>query len=214
LPGLIQLPFRKALILAPHTDDEFACSGTALRLMESGAEVHCAAFSQCQESVPAGLPPDILAHEFRASAAVLGIPEHQLHIFDFSVRHFPASRQAILEEMVTLRKKITPDVVFVPASSDVHQDHGIVTQEGFRCFKSVTVLGYELPWNQREFRNDLFIEITVPLLERKIKALECYVSQRFRSYANAEFFRSLAKVRGVQAGCELAEAFEVLRVRL
>jgi hypothetical protein len=38
-----------------------------------------------------------------------------------------------------------------------------------------------------------------------------YQSQQHRSYANAEFIRSLALTRGVQIGKRYAEAFEVVR---
>ena len=62
------------LALAPHTDDiEFGCGGTLARLLEEGAEVHCAVFSICRESVPSGFPEDILAQECNKSMQSLGV---------------------------------------------------------------------------------------------------------------------------------------------
>jgi hypothetical protein len=46
----------------------------------------------------------------------------------------------------------------------------------------------------------------------KINALKKYKSQEHRSYANEEFIRSLASVRGVQVGQRYAEVFEVIRL--
>jgi hypothetical protein len=48
-------------------------------------------------------------------------------------------------------------------------------------------------------------------LDRKVRAIGCYQSQKARNYANKEFFYGLAKTRGVQANCAYAEAFEVVR---
>ena len=65
---------RKALVLAPHTDDgEFGCAGTICRLVEAGAEVHYMAFSTASRSLPEGFPEDTLLHEVRAATAELGI---------------------------------------------------------------------------------------------------------------------------------------------
>jgi len=48
----MNLPFKKALVLAPHTDDgEFGCGGTISRLVREGCTVKYVAFSDCKESV-------------------------------------------------------------------------------------------------------------------------------------------------------------------
>ena len=40
LTGKEFIPMRKALVLAPHTDDgELGCGGTVARLLEEGSEV-------------------------------------------------------------------------------------------------------------------------------------------------------------------------------
>lgn len=202
----------RALVLCAHTDDEFGCAGTIVRLVESGAEVHYLALSRCEESVPLGFEADCLEKECRASAAVLGIDERNVQVEGFRVRHFPAMRQEILEHFVRLRKEYRPDLVLLPTSSDMHQDHATVFAEGFRAFKTSSVLGYELPQNLIEFANTAFVHLSDKQLDRKISALSCYRSQEFRPYAAATFIRALAHVRGVQSGNSYAEAFEVLRV--
>ena len=46
---------RRALVLAPHTDDgEFGCGGTMARLVEAGADVRYVAFSIATRSLPEG----------------------------------------------------------------------------------------------------------------------------------------------------------------
>jgi LmbE family N-acetylglucosaminyl deacetylase len=206
------LGFQRALVLGAHTDDEFGCSGTVIRLLQAGVQVFYAAFSTCEESVPAGFPKDVLSRELRKAAAVMGLATDNTFVFEYRVRHFPQHRQAILEDLIRLRAKLSPDLVFVPALSDIHQDHHVIAMEGLRAFKFASVLGYELPMNTITFQHACFVEITPEVLEQKIQALACYESQQFRSYTSAEFVRSLAKVRGIQAGVQYAEAFEVLRL--
>jgi LmbE family N-acetylglucosaminyl deacetylase len=207
----LNILFRKALILAAHTDDEFGCAGTIARLIEAGSDVHCATFSRCEESVPSGFPSDVLEKEWRRSTTRLGIPPDHLQLFDFRVRHFPHFRQDILEQLVLLRKQIQPDIVFLPSSSDIHQDHQTISIEGLRAFKHSTVLGYELPMNTISFHHACFIRLEEHHLQAKIESMLCYESQTFRNYRDAEFLQGLARVRGVQINTEYAEAFEVLR---
>ena len=200
------------LVLAPHTDDgEFGCGATIARYTEMGIRVIYAAFSAAEQSVLAHLPRDILRTEVRQATAMLGIAEDDCLVFDFQVRRFPEFRQEILDCMINLDRKYQPDMVFLPSINDTHQDHKTIASEGFRAFKRRTMLGYEVPLNNLDFRTSCFMEITEDNLRSKIKAIEMYQSQRHRPYANYEYIRSLALMRGMQIGKSYAETFEVVR---
>jgi LmbE family N-acetylglucosaminyl deacetylase len=202
----------RTLVLAAHTDDEFGCAGLVGRLIEQGTEVHLAAFSWCEESVPQGYARDVLKDESKAAAGVLGIHPDRFRLYDLRVRHFPAHRQEILEELVSLRRSIAPDLVLIPSSSDIHQDHEVIAAEAIRAFKHATILGYELPMNTISFRHACFVPLEERHMDIKIAHAACYVSQQQRPYMNPEFLRGLARVRGVQINRTAAEAFEVVRV--
>jgi LmbE family N-acetylglucosaminyl deacetylase len=203
---------RRALVLAPHTDDgEFGCGGTMARLVEAGAEVHYVAFSTASRSLPAGFPADTLAHEVRAATARLGIPEERLVVHDFEVRTFPSVRQELLEALVALNAGLEPDMVLLPSLGDIHQDHETIAREGLRAFKRTTVLGYEIPWNCFQFRQQAYVTLAPHHLDAKVDALACYASQQHRNYANEEYIRNIARTRGIESGRELAEVFEVYR---
>lgn len=209
---MLQAKNQTVLILAPHTDDgEFGCGATISRLAAEGARVVYAAFSAAEQSVLPHLPRDILRTEVRKATAALGIKNDDCLIYDFEVRRFPELRQKILDRMIELNKNYNPSIVFLPSANDTHQDHQTIAQEGFRAFKRTTMLGYEVPWNNLDFRTSCFVEIEEAHLERKIEAIEMYESQKHRSYASAEFIRSLALTRGVQIGKRYAESFEVVR---
>ncbi|UCG42178.1 MAG: PIG-L family deacetylase [candidate division WOR-3 bacterium] len=207
--------YRRPLVIAPHTDDgEFGCGGTMARLVEEGAEVHYAALSIAEDSVPAGLPRETLAREVTKATRELGLDERNLIVERIPVRRFPEFRQQILELLVDLNRRIEPDLVLLPCSTDTHQDHQVVSQEGFRAFKKTTLLGYEIPWNNLTFSTNAFVFLEPRHLEAKLRAVRCYVSQLGRKYVDEEFIRSLARTRGVQIGAEYAESFEVARLVL
>lgn len=203
------------LVLAPHTDDgELGLGGTISKFISEGRKVTYVAFSTAEESVPEGFPKDILKTEVRNATAKLGILPENLIIYSYQVRKLNYVRQEILEELILLKKSQKFDLVFIPSLHDIHQDHTTVAQEGLRAFKNTTILGYELIWNNLTFNTDCFIKLDAKYVQKKYEALQEYKSQGFRDYLSKEFVYSLAKTRGVQVGCEYAEAFEVVRLFL
>jgi LmbE family N-acetylglucosaminyl deacetylase len=201
-----------AFVLAPHPDDgEFSCGASIKRLTEEGVKVFYIAFSPCIKSVPEGLPKDILYKELAKATASLGIPQEQVITFDYPVREFPKYRQEILEDLIRLRKVHQPDLVLMPNSQDVHQDHHTIYEEGLRAFKHACLLGYELPWNNLHFSSNFHFKVSKSQLEAKWKAISAYESQSFRSYKSYDFFEGLARVRGTQVASEFAEGFELIR---
>jgi LmbE family N-acetylglucosaminyl deacetylase len=207
---------RRVLVLAPHTDDaELGCGGTIARLLTDCADVFVAAFSTAEESLPPGAKPNRLRDEFLAAMQTLGIPHDNALVFGYPVRRLSYYRQELLEELVKLRKQIDPNMVFLPSSSDLHQDHQVLNAEGLRCFKDMTVWGYELPWNNIGFPAQAFVTLEPCDLQAKWEALQAYKSQfeLGRPYFSWEFIEGLARVRGVQVKAPYAEAFEVMRLK-
>lgn len=204
--------FERILVLGPHTDDgEFGCGGTMARMIEEGRELYYATFSCAEESVPEGLPKDILLTEVKKASAELGVAKDNLLIYRYPVRKFAQYRQEILEDLVKLRNDIQPDMVMMPADFDLHQDHITIANEGLRAFKFSTILGYEMPWNNISFTHSCFVSLKERHVDKKLASVKCYRSQTGRNYANPEFIRGQAITRGVQCGQQFAEAFNVKR---
>lgn len=207
--------YNNILVLAPHTDDgELGMGGTISHLVELGKNVTYVAFSTAQQSVPDGFPKDILKTEVKRATTKLGIRPENLIIYNYEVRKLGYVRQEILEELIRLRKANAFDLVFIPSLHDIHQDHTTVAQEGLRAFKNTTLLGYELIWNNLTFNTQCFVPLEQRHVNAKVGALKEYKSQGSRDYLSEDFIFSLAKARGVQAGCTYAEAFEVVRLFL
>ncbi len=205
-------PKKNILILAPHTDDgELGCGATIAKYIENGYTVSYIAFSICEESVPDGFLENILEIEVKNATQKLGINPSDLYIEYFKVRKFPQYRQEILERLVHYNKLLKPDIVFMPSSFDVHQDHSTIHSEGLRAFKTKTILGYEFMWNNYSFSSSSFSIVEERHINAKITALEEYKSQAKRFYAGTDLVKGQAQFRGLQIGKKYAEAFEVIR---
>ena len=204
--------FKRILVVAPHTDDaEFGCGGTMSKMVQSDLNVFVATFSACEKSVPRKYPSKILIKEFQNACKILGIKKENTFLFEYDVRIFNEYRQSILQDLIGLREKINPDLIFLPSLNDIHQDHQTITREGLRAFKFSSILGYEMPWNNFLFESSSFVFLEEKNISDKIHALKEYKSQSKRPYANEEFIRSLARTRGVQINTYYAEAFQVIR---
>lgn len=203
---------KRFLVLGPHTDDgEWGAGASICKWIEQGHEVWYAAFSAAEESVRDGFATDVLRQEIRVAIRALGMQESNLKVFHHRVRYFPRDRQDILEEMIRLRAEIKPCTVLVPSSFDTHQDHEVISREGFRAFKRSTILGYEIPWNNRHIDLTFFNGVSDSHVQAKVDAIAAYKSQVFRAPNYEDMVRSLAIQRGSQAGLPYAEAFEVIR---
>ncbi len=204
--------FNNVLVLAPHTDDgEMGAGGTISKLIEKNKTVYYVAFSTARQSLPEGFPDDTLKKEVKNATIKLGIDQGNLIVFDYEVRKLNYVRQEVLEKLVKIKNEIEIDLVLMPSLHDIHQDHTTVAIEGLRAFKTKTILGYELIWNNLSFNTECFVRLEKKHIDRKIEALKEYKSQHGKKYASATFIKSLAQTRGIQIGAEYAECFEVVR---
>jgi N-acetylglucosamine malate deacetylase 1 len=205
----------KVLFLCPHPDDaEFSSGGTIAKLLENNIEIHYAVFSMCEKSIPKGFPAGTIKNELLQVCDFLGVKRELIHMYDFEVRVFPQYRQEILEEMVKLNKSTKFDLVFLPSSSDIHQDHKTIYDEGIRTFKQSRLLSYEMPWNNFSFLSNMFVVLEERHLKKKIDALKLYKSQSFRQYSDEDYLRSLMKIKGLQINEKYAETFQILRWKI
>lgn len=210
--GEVVSTFNRILVLSPHTDDsELGCGATIHKWILEGKEIHYLAFSAAEESVPKAFPKEELRKEVINATATLGIPKQNVHVLKYPVRKFSEYRQNILEHLIEFRREIQPELILMPSQNDIHQDHQVISMEGIRAFKLNSILSYELPWNNLNFRNDCFSLIKENNLDAKYNSLRCYKTQRHRTYFNKEFIYALAKMRGVQYNTDFAECFELIR---
>lgn len=192
------------LAISPHADDiELGAGGTIHRWTSNGARVFLFIFSTLKNKVHR--MPEIIE-----AAKCIGIDREDLTVLDYPNRRFPEFRQDILQNMIDL-SPLEPDVVLVPTTTDHHQDHEVIVAEAVRAYKNTTILGYEALWNMTQANLPVTIKLDKIDLEAKHDAVAAHVSEEHRPYTNPSFIESLARVRGLAAGFEYGESFEVLR---
>lgn len=206
----------RVLTISAHTDDVIPIAGgTISRILEEGGQVFYVGLSIAEESIPEGFPKDAVERETRLSTKVLGIDPKKVYIQRFPVRRFQEHRQKILDTLINFRDEIRPDIVFIPAIEDIHQDHEVVNRESIRALRRCcSIYGYDFPWNDLHgMKLDLFYQLEERHMKKKVKALNCLKSQIIKktNYLTEEYIRGLAIERGVRIGVKYAEAFEVIR---
>lgn len=218
----------KALVIAPHPDDELlGCGGTLLRRKAEGAELCWLIVTAMKEDF--GWPVEQIQsreNEIDKVATAVG--------FDRVVNlRLPAARldamplAQIIGEFSEVFGSFQPTEVFVPHRGDVHSDHRVVYEAAISCCKwfrypSVRrVLSYETLSEtdfglarEEVFAPNFFVDIS-STFERKLELLSIYRSELSALPFPRSFdaVRAMAQVRGVAAGCLAAEAFELLRER-
>jgi LmbE family N-acetylglucosaminyl deacetylase len=204
---------KNVLVVAPHADDgELGCGGTIVKLIEQGMTVYYLAFSIGEETIPSGIDKNIMLNECERATKKLGIHPDNLIIKRFPIRKFNLFRQDILEILIEIRNKIKPDIVFMPSSQSLHQDHKTIYQEGVRAFKHTTCYGFDLPWDTVNFHTSCFFSLNENHITKKVEALNMYQTLNHRVYFEEDFINGLAKVRGAQINENSAEAFEIIRI--
>ena len=193
----------KVLVISPHPDDGIlGAGGTINKMTQEGNEVKYVILSWAEQGFN--------KEEIRNSLLELGIPESHQVLLNFQVRNFPYFTSDIRQEMINIREQFKPDLVLIHNSHDIHQDHQIASQEGFRVFREGNLWGYVLPWNLREFKFDMFYRLEKENIDTKLKALKLLNSQQHRFYYNPEKVKSQAITFGLFRRLDCAEVFEIL----
>jgi len=201
------------LAVAPHPDDiELGMGATIRKFVREGVSIDVVVLSSAEKSLPAGITATDIRRECIESLSVLGVPKANISFHDFPVRRFSENRQDLLELLVQLDRTNDYDLVFCPSLSDTHQDHEVVANECTRAFRKRTVIGYELPWNNRGFIPTFSVIVTEEDIDYKELSLSKYKSQYGRPYFEPGLLKNLARLRASVTGYEFVESFEVIRM--
>jgi LmbE family N-acetylglucosaminyl deacetylase len=202
---------RSVLCLGAHCDDiELGCGGTLLRLCARypATRVHWLAF--CSDARRAA--------EMRASARAFLGSDEDVCIEGYRDGFLPHAGAALKERFEQLKRAIDPDLVFTHHRADRHQDHRTIAELTWNTFRDHLILEYEIVKYEGDLAQpNLFVPLSADDVARKARAIvESYPSQREKPWWGEETIRSLARLRGVEAGhgAAYAEAFHACKARL
>jgi LmbE family N-acetylglucosaminyl deacetylase len=131
----------------------------------------------------------------------------QVEVMSFRDGFFPEQGDAIKSWFETLKVRTNPDVIFTHRRDDAHQDHRQLCQLTWNTFRNHCILEYEIPkWDGDMGQPNIYVPISARMLQRKIDLLtKHFASQRSNHWFDADTFRGLARLRGME--CRAPERF-------
>jgi LmbE family N-acetylglucosaminyl deacetylase len=147
-----------------------------------------------------------------------------LHGPEYEARMLSLDRRALVGQVEKILTAETPDTVCIPSPS-YHQDHVVMFESGLAATRPLSragyvakaVLSYEYPgsawsYDGHEAELNYYVDIST-VMDRKLAAVSHYNgSQAGRQIIDPAVVTSWARLRGVFAGLEYAEAFRALRL--
>ena len=199
------------LCLGAHSDDiEIGVAGTLLGWIASGVELHV---DWCVLSAPGARRDEAMAG---ANAVLADAASKRIEIGNFRDGYFPYQCAVVKDWIEDLKSWTNPDLVFTHFRDDAHQDHREVSKLTWNAFRDQIVWEYEIPkWDGDLSQPNLYCAITEEVFERKMSLLEsCFGTQRSKDWFDADTFRALARLRGMEcrAPSRLAEAFHARKL--
>jgi LmbE family N-acetylglucosaminyl deacetylase len=195
------------LCLGAHSDDiEIGAGGTLLSWIDRGLrlDVHWCVLAT----------PEAHTDEARPSAGAFlrGAARSHVEVASFRDGFFPYQGDEIKAWFEGLKRRVAPDVIFTHRGGDAHQDHRLLQELAWNSFRDHLILEYEIPkWDGDLGRPNLYVPLTESALESKIALLqEHFGTQRSKDWFDADTFRGLARLRGMECRAEsrFAEAFQ------
>ncbi len=216
----------KAMVIAPHLDDEvLGVGGTMAKYAAQGHEVYVCVVTK-------GAPPlyreeDALVtrEEDRRAHEILGVKK--TFFLDFPAVMLEAvPRYELNGALLKLINEIEPDEVFIPHRGDMQLDHKMVVDAAMVAlrpkyehvvkriysYETLSETGWDVPNTVNEFIPAVYQDISA-YLDKKLEALSKFKSQ-LAEYPNPRSLaavRALAMFRGATVNVEAAEAFSLVR---
>lgn len=222
---------RTVLVFAAHPDDELlGLGGTVRRLANEGITVRAVIMAEGltsradtrKEANKAQL--EGLWQDARKAAEVVGYQS-----IEFC--GLPDNRMDGMELLDVIKivskyiEKYRPDTVFTHHHGDLNIDHRVTCEAVLTACRPVEgscvkrIYAFETPssseWNynySEPFKPNVYFDVA-DTLEVKINGMSCYrtESMAYPHPRSAEALRSLGRLRGSNAGFEMAEGFMLLR---
>lgn len=145
-----------------------------------------------------------------AKTFLAGATHPHVSVASFRDGHFPFVGSAIKDYIEDNFKPIEPHLVLTHNREDRHQDHRLVSDLAWNTLRGKSVIAeFEiLKWDGDLGRPNAYVGLDETTANRKIALLmNHFPSQREKPWYDAEIFRGLLRLRGVEAACSYAEAF-------
>ncbi len=200
---------KRILAIGPHPDDiELGCFGTMARYTKEGNEINFLVLSKGEGGTEDGNRMD----EAKESASLI---KAKLFVEDLPDRFISQGPETIsvIEKYV---EKIKPDMVFIPTTTDTHQDHRATFNAGMVACRTVReIYAYETPSTSRNFMPNFFVDIS-EFSELKLMAVKIHSSQGGKGYMADRAVKGLAEYRAfdILLNDRYVEGFDIIKMVL
>jgi LmbE family N-acetylglucosaminyl deacetylase len=196
----------KILALGAHADDiEIGSGGTILRWLEENpaTEVYWVVLGASGKRRTEAVES--------ASLFLANARRKEIIAKEFRDGYFPYIGTEIKDFFEELKRKYVPDLVLTHYRGDLHQDHRLVSELTWNTFRNHLILEYEIVKYDGDLgAPNLFVHLNESIARKKIRTiLECFKSQKDKSWFNEDVFSSVLRLRGVESNApdKYAEAF-------
>ena len=165
--------------------------------------------------------------EYRNARKAIGYGS--VKTYNFSYNRFDSHALLDIVKVIEHEKNaFNPDIIFTHNGSDLNIDHQMTFQAvvtGTRPMEGEnvkTIITFETPsaaeWQASskadKFCPNLYMQVNEEDVLAKIKAMECYEFEKrtFPHPRSGQALKVLAQNRGLQVGCNFAEAFQIIRM--
>lgn len=216
LPFRLDLPGGRApriLCLGAHPDDiEIGCGGMVLQLIRAHPGL------ECRWVVWSGDERRAAEAHDAATLLLAGAGRAQVSVEPFRDGFFPDEWGRIKARFEALKAEARPDLILTHHRADRHQDHRVIAELTWNTWRDDLILEYEVPKYEGDLHTpNLYVPVDRALVDRKVEILlSAFASQRARSWFDAETFRGLMRIRGVECASPTgyAEGFHAAKAVL
>lgn len=194
------------LCLGAHCDDiEIGCGGTVLRLVEQfpAARFRWVVLSSNDERAGEA--------QRAADHFLSGAGKQDVRIERFRESYLPWAGTEIKDYFEGLKADMDPDLILTHHRHDRHQDHRLVAELTWNTWRDHLILEYEIPKYDGDLGSpNVLVTLDEATVRRKVDGiLDHFPSQRRRAWFDADTFRAVLRLRGMEANApsRFAEGF-------
>lgn len=218
---------KNVVVIAPHPDDEtLGCGGTLLKHKSVGDKIFWLIITNITDEKRWGKDRinerqkeiEIVASNYKFEEVF------KLNIETTQVDRYPFG--AMVERISSIIKMVQPQIVYIHNRSDIHSDHQLSFKAAMSSIKIFNnpflkkILMYETlsetnfspPFFENAFLPNYYVDIS-EFIEKKIEIMKIYKTELgLHPFPRSEeSIKSLAVLRGSEAGVKYAEAFMLIK---
>jgi LmbE family N-acetylglucosaminyl deacetylase len=205
------------VVYVSHVDDDILGAGGLIpRVIEAGHNVDIVYATDASSPRKDGIDKKPLALE---AGEEMGVPAESIHFLGFTEMEFDDYPLIDINRRFS-KLELDPDVIITNSKNDVNQDHDRVFRSalivGRSINKKIGILSCEIisssEWHDTPFDPDMYIDIS-HTIDTKVSAMK-KIQPEVREWPHPRSpkgIRVKAEQRGMEVGCEYAEAYHVVR---